>query len=218
MVTTQCIIFKYHFRHNEYTAHVHITFWKPVATDSLCKQFSRPYKTLILIRFQTVWHSYASYSWKNCLKMIIMRKKIQGMAKKCAKFPSIQRAYTITANSDICCLLITFANSLDPDQDRQNVGQIVWHPDSVPEFFLKKVSSLKNYPARIVQNVFISKLIKAMEGHFEALWTVWIFSCSSLVDLILQNQDMQVRNYIRGVRAVRGRDGGVVGSSVAGHL
>ena len=27
------------------------------------------------------------------------------------------------ASSDFCCLLITFANSLDPDQDLQNVGQ-----------------------------------------------------------------------------------------------
>ena len=26
------------------------------------------------------------------------------------------------ASGDFCCLLITFANSLDPDQDRQNVG------------------------------------------------------------------------------------------------
>ena len=25
-------------------------------------------------------------------------------------------------SGDFCCLLITFANSLDPDQDRQNVG------------------------------------------------------------------------------------------------
>ena len=26
------------------------------------------------------------------------------------------------ANGNVCCLLITFANSLDPDQDRQNIG------------------------------------------------------------------------------------------------
>ena len=26
------------------------------------------------------------------------------------------------SSGDFCCLLITFANSLDPDQDRQNVG------------------------------------------------------------------------------------------------
>ena len=26
------------------------------------------------------------------------------------------------ANGNFCCLLTTFANSLDPDQDRQNVG------------------------------------------------------------------------------------------------
>ena len=44
------------------------------------------------------------------------------------------------ASGNLCCLLITFANSLDPDQDRQNIG-----PDldpnrltliySVPEYF-----------------------------------------------------------------------------------
>ena len=29
---------------------------------------------------------------------------------------------TLLARGDFCCLLITFANSLDPDQARQNVG------------------------------------------------------------------------------------------------
>ena len=29
---------------------------------------------------------------------------------------------TLPARGDICCLLITFANSLDPDQAQQNVG------------------------------------------------------------------------------------------------
>ena len=65
------------------------------------------------------------------------------------------------AGGEFCCLLITFANSLDPDQDRLNVG-----PDLVPngltlimvlkEFFEKvnfqKKSAdnnkgMKNYPA-----------------------------------------------------------------------
>ena len=41
-------------------------------------------------------------------------------------------------------LLITFANSLDPDQDRQNIrpdlDPTVWRSDGIPErFFLKKV-------------------------------------------------------------------------------
>ena len=31
-------------------------------------------------------------------------------------------ALTQTASGDVCHLLITFANSLDPDQDRQYVG------------------------------------------------------------------------------------------------
>ena len=29
---------------------------------------------------------------------------------------------SLPARGDFCCLLITFANSLDPDQARQNVG------------------------------------------------------------------------------------------------
>ena len=45
--------------------------------------------------------------------------------------------------------LITFANSLDPDEDRQMSVlvwiQSVWHSDSVPEFFLNKVNFGKLY-------------------------------------------------------------------------
>ena len=32
------------------------------------------------------------------------------------------RTNSFLASSDFCRLLITFANNLDPDQDRQNVG------------------------------------------------------------------------------------------------
>ena len=76
----------------------------------------------------------------------------------------ILKTYTFlfNASSDFCLLLITFAISLDPDQDRQNVGpdpdrqirtdkmsvliwiQTVWHYNSVPEFlFLKKLNLKK---------------------------------------------------------------------------
>ena len=42
-------------------------------------------------------------------------------------------------SSYFCRLVITFANSLDPDQDRQNVGP-PFGTDNVPEvFFLKKL-------------------------------------------------------------------------------
>ena len=34
----------------------------------------------------------------------------------------IVRVNSLLASSKFCHLLITFANSLDPDQDRQNVG------------------------------------------------------------------------------------------------
>ena len=44
--------------------------------------------------------------------------------------PCIFVFYHFLASSDFCRLLITFANSLDPDQDRQNVG-----PDEAPKLF-----------------------------------------------------------------------------------
>ena len=58
------------------------------------------------------------------------------------------------ASGDLCHLLITFANSLDPDQDQHTVG-----PDldpnsltllvSLKDFFINlgKSHSMKNYPA-----------------------------------------------------------------------
>ena len=45
---------------------------------------------------------------------------------------------TLTKNGDTCHLLITFANSFDPDQDRQNFGPDLDTNHStlcVPEFF-----------------------------------------------------------------------------------
>ena len=57
---------------------------------------------------------------------------------------SMIRVNSFLASGDFCHLQITFANSLDPDQDRQNVG-----PDLVPncltlikEFF-EKVNDIK---------------------------------------------------------------------------
>ena len=45
-----------------------------------------------------------------------------------------------------CRLLTTFANSLDPDQDQQNVGpfwiRTAWHSDSIPDFFFEKSQQL----------------------------------------------------------------------------
>ena len=67
------------------------------------------------------------------------------------------------ARGNFCCLLITFANSLDPDQDQQqNVGPdldrhsltlIVCLKEIFEKFILKKKSpddmkSMNNYPAR----------------------------------------------------------------------
>ena len=40
---------------------------------------------------------------------------------------------SLPARGDFCCLLITFANSFDPDQARQNVG-----PDLDPNFLTSR--------------------------------------------------------------------------------
>ena len=59
----------------------------------------------------------------------------------------------------LCYLLISFANTLDPDQARQNVG-----PDLDPncltlmavlKFFSKKLKSMQNYPAKSRANFVI---------------------------------------------------------------
>ena len=46
------------------------------------------------------------------------------------------------ARGNFCCRLITFANSLDPDQDRQNVGPDLgpkcFDTDGVPKRFFRK--------------------------------------------------------------------------------
>ena len=38
------------------------------------------------------------------------------------KYKQVVLYLTLLATGDFCCLLITFANGLDPDQARQNVG------------------------------------------------------------------------------------------------
>ena len=43
------------------------------------------------------------------------------------------------ANGHFCLLLITFANSLDPDQDQQSVGPDFYHSDSDSERIFKKM-------------------------------------------------------------------------------
>ena len=51
--------------------------------------------------------------------------------------------YSFLACGYFCCLLITFANSLEPDQDRQNIG-----PDLDPKLpTADDNKNIKNYPA-----------------------------------------------------------------------
>ena len=52
------------------------------------------------------------------------REKRRQSLKKNSKLPGKQEIdlYSFLACNDFCLLLITFANSLDPEHDRQNVG------------------------------------------------------------------------------------------------
>ena len=54
---------------------------------------------------------------------------IKVVSRSCSLFNSLP------ASSDFCHLLITFANSLDPDQARLNIGpdldRTVWHPNGI---------------------------------------------------------------------------------------
>ena len=43
------------------------------------------------------------------------------------------------AGGDFCCLLITFANSLDPEQARKNVRPDLDTPMVFPKYFFEKV-------------------------------------------------------------------------------
>ena len=40
----------------------------------------------------------------------------------CLDYTGYMCLNTFLASGDICCLLLTFTNSLDPDQDRHSVG------------------------------------------------------------------------------------------------
>ena len=52
--------------------------------------------------------------WKKLEPNVLTLAKV--LARSCSVFNSFPTSV------DFCCLLITFANSLDPDQARQNVG------------------------------------------------------------------------------------------------
>ena len=48
---------------------------------------------------------------------------VQSMLHACRKSDAIVSINSLLARSDLCSLLIVFANSLDSDQDGQNVGR-----------------------------------------------------------------------------------------------
>ena len=63
--------------------------------------------------------------------------------------------YSFLASGDFCCLLITFANSLDPDQEQQNDGPDL---DPKPETLIvfkkvifEKVNLKKSADDKIIQ-------------------------------------------------------------------
>ena len=56
-------------------------------------------------------------SFRNSIIIIVMSCIVRK-----SPFRNIFSVNTFLANFDFYCLLITYANRLDPDQDRQNVG------------------------------------------------------------------------------------------------
>ena len=76
-----------------------------------------------------------------------------------------------------CDLLITFANSFDWDQDRQNVGLDLdpncWHSDSVPEFFFLKLILKKSADD--------NKIVKATQH--EKSWVIFHAFCRLVIFL-----------------------------------
>ena len=70
------------------------------------------------------------------------------VSRSCSLFDSLP------ANGDFCHLLITFANSLNPDQARQNVGPDLDPNCSTPLRYLKKSS---------IQRVQYGTIIKCEE-------------------------------------------------------
>ena len=51
-----------------------------------------------------------------------MKLPCQGFSQKVKVSTSYFVFYSLPTRGDFCCLLINFANSLNPDQARQNVG------------------------------------------------------------------------------------------------
>ena len=76
---------------------------------------------------------FCSKNNKNCL--------LAKITKIIVLMPTVINSFPTSGH--FFCLLITFANSLDPDQARQNVGliwiQTVRHSDGIPEDCFEKV-------------------------------------------------------------------------------
>ena len=86
---------------------------------------------------------------------------------------------TLSLLAATCCLLITFANSLDPDQDRQNIGPnpdpSCWNSGSVPERILEcylgvlmGIQINKNFGYKIVK-IFLSISLNICFGYSKEL-------------------------------------------------
>ena len=54
---------------------------------------------------------------------------------------------SLPARGNFCCLLITFGNSLDPDQSQQNVG-----PDLGPNCLMDDMEKIKHPKSKIWHN------------------------------------------------------------------
>ena len=95
----------------------------------------------LLIYFKTLFYKSISGKASECQTVLSGLNWVQNV---CKDYPQITLAGRVTsfhASSDFCRLLITFASSLDPYQDQQNLDPNYWTLYSVPErFFLEKIS------------------------------------------------------------------------------
>ena len=78
--------------------------------------------TLYMCQYYLLFKQCTSYNC--CINELVSVVTVAGDASFRGSCMSVTFFLVISflASGDVCRLLITFANSLDPDQDRQNVG------------------------------------------------------------------------------------------------
>ena len=60
-------------------------------------------------------------SLRSMVKVNVIKVNVQGQNCRLSKVKNLKMFSAFFAGGNFCCLLVTFANSLDPDQDQWNV-------------------------------------------------------------------------------------------------